>query len=73
MKIQVDLGVSGLWEEDEKAMVVGVLGVNTFDFLVTNSVSNEKLLMAIENGENLQNKVSDLVGKILGQNMVIGF
>jgi hypothetical protein len=29
-------------------MVVEVLGVNAFDYLVTNSVSNENLLMVIE-------------------------
>jgi hypothetical protein len=61
MKIEVGLGGSGLWNEDEKAMVVEVLGTNAFDYLVTNSVSNENLLMAIGNSENLQNKLSDLV------------
>jgi hypothetical protein len=61
MKIEVGLGGSGLWNEDEKAMVVEVLGITAFDYLVTNSVSNENLLMAIGNSENLQNKLSDLV------------
>ncbi|KAL5062430.1 hypothetical protein RYX36_024167 [Vicia faba] len=61
MKIEVGLGGNGLWNEDEKAMVVEVLGVKAFDYLVTKSVSNENLLMAIGSGENLQNKLSDLV------------
>ncbi|CAK8560667.1 unnamed protein product [Lathyrus sativus] len=61
MKIEVGLGGNGLWNEDEKAMVVEVLGVKAFDYLVTKSVSNESLLMAIGSGENLQNKLSDLV------------
>ncbi|KAK2373746.1 6-phosphogluconate dehydrogenase family protein [Trifolium repens] len=45
MKIEVGVGGSGLWNKDEKNMVVEVLGVNAFDYLVTNSVSNENLLM----------------------------
>lgn len=61
MKIEVGLGGNRVWNEDEKAMVVEVLGVNAFDYLVTNSVSNENLLTAIGSGENLENKLSDLV------------
>lgn len=61
MKIEVGLGVGGLWNEEEKAMVVEVLGVNALNYLISNSVSNENLLMAIGSGENLQNKLSDLV------------
>ncbi|XP_027907560.1 transcription factor bHLH13-like [Vigna unguiculata] len=59
MKIEVGLG--GVWNEEEKAMVVEVLGRGAFDYLVANSVSNENLLMALGSGENLQNKLSDLV------------
>ncbi|KAK2386840.1 transcription factor MTB1 [Trifolium repens] len=44
-EIEVDVGGSGLWNKDEKTMVVEVLGVNAFDYLVTNSVPNENLLM----------------------------
>ncbi|KAK7292815.1 hypothetical protein RJT34_15669 [Clitoria ternatea] len=62
MKIEVALGGGGgSWNEDEKAMVVEVLGLRAFDYLVSNSVSNENLLMAFGSGENLQNKLSDLV------------
>ncbi|KAJ1429478.1 hypothetical protein SESBI_08246 [Sesbania bispinosa] len=62
MKIEMGLGGGGgLWNEDEKAMVVEVLGATAFDYLIANSVSNENLLMAIGSGENLQNKLSDLV------------
>ncbi|TKY64092.1 Transcription factor bHLH13 [Spatholobus suberectus] len=59
MKIEVGLG--GVWNEEEKAMVVEVLGRGAFDYLAANSVSNENLLMAFGSGENLQNKLSDLV------------
>lgn len=59
MKIEVGLG--GVWNEEEKATVVEVLGRSAFDYLVANSVSNENLLMAFGSGENLQNKLSDLV------------
>ncbi|KAK7381982.1 hypothetical protein VNO80_00584 [Phaseolus coccineus] len=59
MKIEVGLG--GVWNEEEKATVVEVLGRGAFDYLVANSVSNENLLMAFGSGENLQNKLSDLV------------
>lgn len=59
MKIEVGLG--GVWNEEEKAMVVEVLGRGAFDYLVANSVSNENLLLAFGSGENLQNKLSDLV------------
>ncbi|KAH1149616.1 hypothetical protein GYH30_043917 [Glycine max] len=59
MKIEVGLG--GVWNEDEKATVVEVLGREAFDYLVANSVSNENLLMAFGSGENLQNKLSGLV------------
>jgi hypothetical protein len=51
MKIEVGVGGRGLWNEDEKTMVVEVLGVNAFDYFVTNSVSSENLLMAIRNNE----------------------
>ncbi|KHN06316.1 Transcription factor bHLH13 [Glycine soja] len=59
MKIEVGLG--GVWDEEEKATVMEVLGRGAFDYLVANSVSNENLLMAFGCGENMQNKLSDLV------------
>ncbi|KAL2336214.1 hypothetical protein Fmac_010660 [Flemingia macrophylla] len=59
MKIEVGLG--GVWNEEERAMVVEVLGRGAFDYLVANSIPNENLLMAFGSGENLQNKLSDLV------------
>ncbi|KAF2324894.1 hypothetical protein GH714_021087 [Hevea brasiliensis] len=42
-------------------MVAAVLGAKAFNYLISNSVSNENLLMAIGSDENLQNKLSDLV------------
>ncbi|KAK7349420.1 hypothetical protein VNO77_06776 [Canavalia gladiata] len=60
MKVEVGLG-GGLWNGEERAMVMEVLGSRAFDYLVASSVSNENLLMAFGNSENLQNKLSDLV------------
>nr|WIE96161.1 basic helix-loop-helix transcription factor [Loropetalum chinense var. rubrum] len=60
MKIEVGMG-GGVWNDEDKAMVAAVLGTRAFDYLVSNSVSTEGLLMALGNDENLQNKLSDLV------------
>jgi 2-keto-3-deoxy-L-rhamnonate aldolase RhmA len=62
MKIEVGVGGSGLWNKDEKNMVVEVLGVNAFDYLVTNSVSNENLLMVIEKMYTSKKKISKYNG-----------
>ena len=62
MKIEVGLG--GVWNEEEKAMVVEVLVPGSFDYLVVNSVSNENLLMAFGIDENLEKKLSDLVERL---------
>ncbi|KAE8723270.1 Transcription factor bHLH13 [Hibiscus syriacus] len=51
------------WNNEDKALVAFVLGTKAFDFLLTSSVSNENLLMAINGDENLQNKLSDLVDR----------
>ena len=59
MKIEVGLG--GVWNEEEKATVVEVLGRGAFDYLVANSISNENLLTAVGSGQNLKNKLSDFV------------
>ncbi|KAF5732118.1 hypothetical protein HS088_TW18G00807 [Tripterygium wilfordii] len=50
MKIEVD-----------KDMVAAVLGTRAYDYLISNPVSNENLLMTLRSDENLQNKLSDLV------------
>ncbi|KAL2478678.1 transcription factor bHLH [Forsythia ovata] len=42
-------------------MAAAVLGTKAFDFLISRSVSSECSLMSVGNGENLQNKLSDLV------------
>ncbi|XVE73695.1 hypothetical protein DITRI_Ditri11bG0139600 [Diplodiscus trichospermus] len=62
MKIEVDMG-GGAWNDEDKAMVAAVLGTRAFDYLISNSVSNENLLMTISSDENLQNKLSDLVDR----------
>lgn len=61
MRLELGLGGGGLWNDEEKAMVSTVLGKQAFDYLITNSVLNENLLMAVSSDENLQNKLSDLV------------
>ncbi|GKU87925.1 hypothetical protein SLEP1_g2252 [Rubroshorea leprosula] len=62
MKIEFGMG-AGVWNDEEKAMVAAVLGTKAFDYLMSNSVSNENLLMTIGSDENLQNKLSDLVDR----------
>ena len=63
MKIEVGLGGGGVWNEEDKAMVAAVLGTRAFDYLISSSVTNENLLMAVGSDENLQNKLSDLVDR----------
>ncbi|KAJ4728102.1 transcription factor bHLH13 [Melia azedarach] len=62
MKIEVNMG-SNLWNDEDKAMVAAVLGTRAFDYLLSSSISNENLLMAVGSDENLQNKLSDLVDR----------
>ncbi|CAI9764883.1 unnamed protein product [Fraxinus pennsylvanica] len=47
--------------DEDKAVAAAVLGTKAFDFLISRSVSAECSLMSLGNGENLQNKLSDLV------------
>ena len=49
-----------MWNEEEKTMVVEVLGQGLFNYLVVNLVLNENLLMVFGSGENMQNKLSNL-------------
>ncbi|KAJ8748565.1 hypothetical protein K2173_003466 [Erythroxylum novogranatense] len=60
MKIEVGM-CRGSWEDEDKAMASAVLGPRAFDYIMSNSVSNQNLLMAIGSDENLQSKLSDLV------------
>ncbi|KAF8379727.1 hypothetical protein HHK36_029174 [Tetracentron sinense] len=52
---------TGLWNDEDKNMVVAVLGARAFDFLTTSTVPSEGLLTAVGNDGNLQNKLSELV------------
>ena len=60
MEIKIEVGSGGcgggwgLWNDDdeERAMVMEVLGTHAFDYLVANSFTNESMLMAIGSGEN---------------------
>ncbi|XP_044494131.1 transcription factor MTB1 [Mangifera indica] len=60
MKFEFTMGGS-LWNDEDKAMIAAVLGTRAYDYLISSSISNESLLMAIGSDENLQNKLSDLV------------
>lgn len=62
MKIEMGLG-GAVWNDEDKSMVAAVLGTRAFDYLISSSVSNENLLMAVGSDENLQNKLSDLVDR----------
>ncbi|KAJ1414723.1 hypothetical protein SESBI_18666 [Sesbania bispinosa] len=62
MKVEVGSG-RVLWDDEEKATVAAVLGARAFEFLITNSVSNESVLMAVGSDDSLQNKLSDLVDR----------
>ncbi|TKY61250.1 Transcription factor bHLH13 [Spatholobus suberectus] len=60
--MKVDAGWGRVaWDDEEKAMVGAVLGGRALEFLMTNSVWNESVLMAVGSEEGLQNKLSDLV------------
>ncbi|XP_004494832.1 transcription factor MTB1-like [Cicer arietinum] len=51
-----------LLNEEDKSMVGAVLGSQAFDFLTTNCLSNEPVLLSIATSDDsLQNKLSDLV------------
>ncbi|PNX71492.1 transcription factor bHLH13-like protein [Trifolium pratense] len=51
-----------LWDEQEKSMVGAVLGGRALDFLITNCLSNESVLIGVgATDDSLQNKLSDLV------------
>ncbi|KAF9687925.1 hypothetical protein SADUNF_Sadunf02G0143900 [Salix dunnii] len=60
MKIEAGMG-GGAWNDEDKSMVDAVLGSKAFNYLLSNSVANQNLLMAMCGDENLQNKLSDLV------------
>ncbi|KAK3194609.1 hypothetical protein Dsin_025919 [Dipteronia sinensis] len=62
MKIEVNMG-GNMWNDEDKAMVAAVLGTRAFDYLISSSISNENLLMAVGSDETLQNKLSDLVDR----------
>ncbi|CAK7348707.1 unnamed protein product [Dovyalis caffra] len=62
MKIEVGMG-GGAWNDEDKTMVAAVLGTKAFNYLLSNSVANQNLLMAMCGDENLQNKLSDLVDR----------
>ncbi|XP_023540345.1 transcription factor bHLH13-like [Cucurbita pepo subsp. pepo] len=60
MKIEDGLrGVGG--KDEDKTVVAAVLGTRAFNYMMSCSVSNENLFMAVRNDDNLQNKLADLV------------
>ncbi|KAG5251688.1 transcription factor bHLH [Salix suchowensis] len=60
MKIEAGME-GGAWNDEDKFMVDAVLGSKAFNYLLSNSVANQNLLMVMCGDENLQNKLSDLV------------
>ncbi|WCJ22432.1 basic helix-loop-helix (bHLH) DNA-binding superfamily protein [Euphorbia peplus] len=60
MKFEMGMGGGG-WSNEDREMVASVLGSKAFDYLISNSVSNENHLIPTASDENLQNKLSDLV------------
>ncbi|KAL3509756.1 hypothetical protein ACH5RR_029157 [Cinchona calisaya] len=50
-----------VWNDEDRTVVVEVLGTKAFDCLFSSSVMVEGSLMAMGNDENLQNKLSNLV------------
>ncbi|KAI9073191.1 hypothetical protein K1719_044800 [Acacia pycnantha] len=62
--MKLELGLGGvLWNDEEKAMVASVLGNRAFEYLFSNPVANDNLLMTVGSDESLQNKLSDLVDR----------
>ena len=51
----------GAWNDEDKSMVDAVLGSKACNYLLSNSVANQNLLMVMCGDENLQNMLSDLV------------
>lgn len=60
MKTEVGME-TGVWNDEDKAIVTAVLGTRAFDYLISSSVSAEGQLMAPGTDDTLQNKLSDLV------------
>ncbi|KAJ0430445.1 putative transcription factor bHLH family [Helianthus annuus] len=62
MNMGMNINMEGeSWNNEDKAIVAGVIGSKAFDYLISTSVSNECSLTSLANDENLQNKLSDLV------------
>ncbi|KAK9122043.1 hypothetical protein Syun_019660 [Stephania yunnanensis] len=60
--MKVEAGTDdGFWNDDDRAMVVAVLGARAFDYLTACTISLEGLLTAAGNDDDLQNKLSELV------------
>ncbi|KAF8380027.1 hypothetical protein HHK36_027497 [Tetracentron sinense] len=60
MKMEMGMDGGGVWNNEDKAMFVEVLGARAFDHLTSSTVSSE-MLTAVGNDGNLHNKLSDLV------------
>ncbi|KAM7261228.1 hypothetical protein ACFE04_026703 [Oxalis oulophora] len=64
MKIEIDsMGVTGMWNDEDRNMVSAVLGIRAFDYLITSSISNEHMLITVSNDEHLQAKLYELVDR----------
>lgn len=59
--IELDVGGSLAWNEEDKAMIASILGTRAFDYLISSPFTAETSLVSVENSDNIQNKLSDLV------------
>jgi len=59
--IELGMGGSLAWNEEDKAMIASILGTRAFDYLISSPFTAETSLVSVENNENIHNKLSDLV------------
>lgn len=57
--MKTEMGMGRFWSEEDRKMVVSVMGSVAFEYLTTSNVSSDGLLTASDT--NLQNKLSELV------------
>ncbi|XP_077251316.1 transcription factor MTB1-like [Tasmannia lanceolata] len=59
--MKTEMGTGRFWDDEDKAMVMAVLGPRAFDYLTTSNISSDGLLTAVGSDGNLQNKLLELV------------
>lgn len=57
-----EIGIGKFWSDEDKGMVMAIMGRVAFDYLTASNVSSEGLLSVVPGGDgNLQNKLMELV------------